>query len=169
MKVFRPAPEGVHRGSDRSAACGGRSDLSEWQRSADDAAGTARNMPGTATGRAARSRGNMLTNTSGFDRLRGQRLPYAIFFGYFLAWLQESDTYRFYTIKKNTETPIYRNSRSRMNCRGCMYVSFLMVFTRFPPFLPSVRCGGSGNGGRRRDRRYRRYRPGWTRDRHAPE
>ena len=27
-----------------------------------------------------------------FDRLRGQRLPYAIFFGYFLAWLQESDT-----------------------------------------------------------------------------
>ena len=26
------------------------------------------------------------------DRLRGQRLPYAIFFGYFLAWRQESNT-----------------------------------------------------------------------------
>jgi len=32
-------------------------------------------------------------NTSNPDRLRGQRLPYAIFFGYFLAWLQESDTH----------------------------------------------------------------------------
>ena len=29
------------------------------------------------------------------DRLRGQRLPYAIFFGYFLAWLQESKPHIF--------------------------------------------------------------------------
>jgi len=40
-------------GSDGSAACGGASDLSEWQRSADeDAAPSATKMPGTATGRA---------------------------------------------------------------------------------------------------------------------
>ena len=38
-------------GSDGSAASGGCSDLSEWQRSADDAAApSARKMPGTATG-----------------------------------------------------------------------------------------------------------------------
>ena len=39
------------RGSDGSAAGGGRSDLSEWQRSiADEAALTARKISGTATG-----------------------------------------------------------------------------------------------------------------------
>ena len=39
------------KGSDGSAACGGGSDLSEWQRSADDdAAPSARKLPGTATG-----------------------------------------------------------------------------------------------------------------------
>ena len=39
------------RGSDGSAVGGGNSDQSEWQRSADDeAAVSARNMPGTATG-----------------------------------------------------------------------------------------------------------------------
>ena len=38
-------------GSDGSAAGGGGSDLSEWQRSAADAAAvSARKMPGTATG-----------------------------------------------------------------------------------------------------------------------
>ena len=38
-------------GSDGSAAGGGYSDLSEWPRSADDAAApSARKMPGTATG-----------------------------------------------------------------------------------------------------------------------
>ena len=38
-------------GSDGSAAGGGRSDLSEWQRSADEeAALSATKMPGTATG-----------------------------------------------------------------------------------------------------------------------
>ena len=41
------------------------------------------------------SRGNKLADRSSFDRLRGQRLPYAIFFGYFLAWLQESNTSQF--------------------------------------------------------------------------
>jgi len=35
------------------------------------------------------------TDKGSFDRLRGQRLPYAIFFDYFLAWLQESDSGRF--------------------------------------------------------------------------
>ena len=40
------------RGSDRSAAGGGRSDLSEWQRSADAKEHRRRRqMPGTATGR----------------------------------------------------------------------------------------------------------------------
>ena len=39
-------------GSDGSAAGGGYSDLSEWQRSAADAAAvSARKMPGTATGK----------------------------------------------------------------------------------------------------------------------
>ena len=38
-------------GSDGSAACGGKSDLSEWLRSADvEAAPSARKLPGTATG-----------------------------------------------------------------------------------------------------------------------
>ena len=46
-------PAGV-MGSDGSAAGGGYSDQSEWQRSADDAAApSARKMPGTATGRQA--------------------------------------------------------------------------------------------------------------------
>ena len=37
-------------GSEGSAACGGASDLSEWLQSADDeAALSARKMPGTAT------------------------------------------------------------------------------------------------------------------------
>ena len=35
--------------------------------------------------------GKMEDYKSSFDRLRGQRLPYAIFFGYFLAWWQKSD------------------------------------------------------------------------------
>ena len=52
-------------------------------------------MSGTATGRAARSRGNDKIDHGSFDRLRGQRLPYAIFFGYFLAWQQESNIGRF--------------------------------------------------------------------------
>ena len=34
------------------------------------------------------------------DRLRGQRLPYAIFFGYFLAWRQESNIYPLFKQKK---------------------------------------------------------------------
>ena len=32
-------------------------------------------------------------NRGSIDRLRGQRLPYADFFGYFLVQRQESDTY----------------------------------------------------------------------------
>ena len=42
------------------------------------------------------------------DRLRGQRLPYAIFFGYFLAWLQESDTCRCLNGNGNNLTYIRR-------------------------------------------------------------
>jgi len=41
----------IFMGSDASAACGGCSELSEWQRSADEeGASTPTNMPGTATG-----------------------------------------------------------------------------------------------------------------------
>ena len=41
----------IFTGSDGSAACGGYSDLSEWQRSAnEEAAPSATKMPGTATG-----------------------------------------------------------------------------------------------------------------------
>ena len=43
---------GFPKGSEGSAAGGGRSDLSEWQRSAaEEAAASATKMPGTATGR----------------------------------------------------------------------------------------------------------------------
>ena len=41
----------IATGSDATAASGGLRELSEWQRSADDAAAlSARKMPGTATG-----------------------------------------------------------------------------------------------------------------------
>ena len=44
-------PAAERTGSDGSAAGGGYSDLSEWPRSADDAAApSARKLPGTATG-----------------------------------------------------------------------------------------------------------------------
>ena len=50
-------------GSDGSAASGGSSDQSEWQRSADDAAApSARKMPGTATGRQAGTYKKVLLN-----------------------------------------------------------------------------------------------------------
>ena len=35
---------------------------------------------------------------------------------------------------------------------------FFLEINPFPPFLPSVRCGGPGNGGWQTDRRYRRCR-----------
>ena len=48
--VTLPSAIRMHNGSDGSAAGGGRSDLSEWQRSADDeGASSPRKLPGTAT------------------------------------------------------------------------------------------------------------------------
>ena len=46
-----PKSANAGRGSEPTAAGGGRKEASEWQRSADDAAASAaRKMPGTATG-----------------------------------------------------------------------------------------------------------------------
>ena len=43
----------------------------------------------TVIHRAARSRGKMKDYIRSCDRLRGQRLPYASFFGYFLVWYKK--------------------------------------------------------------------------------
>ena len=82
-------------GSDGSAACGGLSDLSEWQRSADAKVFQhRRQMSGTATGRAAQSWGRCVGNVRQYRKTLRSAHPPAAFFGSFLVRTQEMNTWQ---------------------------------------------------------------------------
>ena len=109
---LRRGPGGGLGGSDGSAACGGLSDLSEWQRSADAKVFQhRRQMSGTATGRAAQSWGRSVGIGKQYRKTLRSAPPPAAFFGSFLVRTQEMNTWQ--VLEQN-----YRTTMESAEVRG---------------------------------------------------